>query len=192
MFKVTTKTIVAAGIGAALFALLFMYVKVPSPVPETSFQTAYGLSAFFGALFGPIAAGLMAFIGHAISDAVQYGSPWWSWVIASGVASFIYGLAYKRTKVEEGVFRLERYSDLQPHPDHRQRDRLDRGCPRARHPHLCRTGQPGLHPGRSCRLMNSIAAGVIGTLLLVAYAATRTKKGSLSKKSLAQGNLMSV
>jgi energy-coupling factor transport system substrate-specific component len=29
--------------------------------------------------------------------------------------------------------------------------------------------------------MNSVSAGVIGTLLLVAYAATRTKKGSLNK-----------
>ena len=104
MFKVTTKTIVAAGIGAALFMLLFMYVKIPSWVPETQFQTAYGLSAFFGVLFGPIAAGLMAFIGHALSDAIQYGSPWWSWVIASGVASFIFGFAFNRTKVEEGEF----------------------------------------------------------------------------------------
>ena len=36
--------------------------------------------------------------------------------------------------------------------------------------------------GAIAALMNSIAAGVIGTLLLVAYAATRTKKGSLAKK----------
>jgi len=43
MFKVTTKTIVATGLGAALFALLFMYVKVPTGIPETSIQTAYGL-----------------------------------------------------------------------------------------------------------------------------------------------------
>ena len=66
-FKVTTKTIVATGIGAALFTLLFMYVKVPSPIPETSFQTAYGLSSFFAALFGPIAGALISFIGHALS-----------------------------------------------------------------------------------------------------------------------------
>jgi energy-coupling factor transport system substrate-specific component len=32
-------------------------------------------------------------------------------------------------------------------------------------------------------MMNSISAGVIGTLLLIAYAATRMKKGSLSKSS---------
>ena len=93
-----TRTIVATAIGAAIFTLLFMFVKIPSPIPETSFQTAYGLAAFFATLFGPIAGGLIAFIGHALSDAVQYGSPWWSWVIASGVAGFIYGFSYKRTK----------------------------------------------------------------------------------------------
>lgn len=90
-FKVTTRTIVAAGLGAAIFMLLFMYVKVPSWVPETQFQTAYGLSAFFGALFGPITGLLMSFIGHALSDFVQYGSPWWSWVIASGVSGLYSG-----------------------------------------------------------------------------------------------------
>lgn len=45
-FEVSTKTIVATGLGAAIFMLLFMYVKVPSPVPNTSFQTAYGVAAF--------------------------------------------------------------------------------------------------------------------------------------------------
>ena len=105
LFKVTTKTIVATGLGAAIFMLLFMYVKVPSPIPETSFQTAYGLSSFFATLFGPIAGALISFIGHALSDAVQYGSPWWSWVIASGVSGFIFGFAFNRTKVEEGEFK---------------------------------------------------------------------------------------
>lgn len=57
MFEFKTKTIVATGLGAALFTLLFMYVKVPTGVPETEIQTAYGIGAFFGALFGPIAGG---------------------------------------------------------------------------------------------------------------------------------------
>ena len=33
-FEVSTKTIVAIGLGAAIFMLLFMFVKVPSPVPK--------------------------------------------------------------------------------------------------------------------------------------------------------------
>lgn len=181
-FKITTKTIVATGLGAAIFMLLFMYVKIPSPVPETSFQTAYGLSGFFATLFGPIAGALISFIGHALSDAVQYGSPWWSWVIASGVSGFIFGFAFKRTKVEEGEFKgkdILTYNIIQiignvvawvivaPVLD------------------ILIYQEPAnlvFTQGVTAALMNIISAGVFGTLLLVAYAATRTKKGSLSKK----------
>ncbi len=35
IFSVSTRTIVGAGLGAALFALLFMFVKIPSPIPGT-------------------------------------------------------------------------------------------------------------------------------------------------------------
>ena len=41
MFEFKTKTIVATGLGAALFTLLFMYVKIPTGVPETEIQTAF-------------------------------------------------------------------------------------------------------------------------------------------------------
>jgi energy-coupling factor transport system substrate-specific component len=182
LFKVTTRTIVATGLGAAIFALLFMYVKVPSPVPETSFQTAYGVAAFFATLFGPIAGMLIAFIGHAISDFVQYGSPWWSWVIASGVAGFIFGFAYKRTKVEEGEFKgrdIATFNVIQvignaiawilvaPILD------------------IVIYAEPVnlvFTQGITAFIMNSVSVAVIGTLLLVAYAATRPKKGSLTKE----------
>jgi energy-coupling factor transport system substrate-specific component len=183
IFKVTTKTIVAAGIGAALFALLFMYVKIPSWVPETSFQTAYGLSALIGTLFGPIAAALAAFIGHAISDAVQYGSPWWSWVIASGVASFIYGFAFKRTKVEEGVFG---FKDILTFNVIQIIGNVIAWIGVAPVLDILIYAEPVelvFTQGAVAALLNSISAGVIGTLLLVAYALTRTKKGSLSKKA---------
>jgi energy-coupling factor transport system substrate-specific component len=181
LFKISTKTIVATGIGAAIFMLLFMYVKVPSPIPETSFQTAYGLSAFFATLFGPIAGALISFIGHALSDAVQYGSPWWSWVIASGVSGFIFGFAFNRTKVEEGEFKgkdILTFNIIQiignavawivvaPVLD------------------ILIYQEPVnlvFTQGITAAIMNIVSAGVFGTLLLVAYAATRTKKGSLSK-----------
>jgi energy-coupling factor transport system substrate-specific component len=182
-FKVTTKTIVATGLGAAIFTLLFMYVKVPSPIPETSFQTAYGLSAFFATLFGPIAGGLIAFIGHALSDAVQYGSPWWSWVIASGVASFVYGFAYKRTKVEEGEFKIK---DIVSFNVIQVIGNAVAWIAVAPVLDIVIYKEPAnlvFTQGVVAAMMNSISAGVIGTLLLIAYAATRMKKGSLSKSS---------
>ncbi len=180
-FKVSTRTVVATSLGAAIFTLLFMYIKIPSPIPETSFQTAYGISAFFGTLFGPIAGSLIGFIGHTLSDAIQYGSPWWSWVIASGVSGFIFGFAYKRTKFEEGEFNTKSiitfniiqvignvisWIVIAPVLD------------------ILIYQEPAnlvFTQGLIAALMNSISAGVIGTLLLIAYAATRTKKGSLTK-----------
>lgn len=180
-FKVTTKTIVAAGLGAAIFMLLFMYVKVPSWVPETQFQTAYGLSAFFGTLFGPITAFLMAFIGHALSDFLQYGSPWWSWVIASGVASFVFGLAFKRTRVEEGTFGLK---DILTFNMYQVLGNVLAWLVVAPVLDILIYAEPAnkvFVQGAVACGMNIISAGVIGTLLLIAYAATRTKKGSLSK-----------
>ncbi len=180
-FKITTRTIVAAGLGAAIFTLLFMYVKVPSPVPETQFQTAYGLSAFFGTLFGPVTSALMAFIGHALSDAVQYGSPWWSWVIASGVAGFVSGLAYKRTRVEEGIFEGK---DIRTFNMYQAIGNLIAWLLIAPVLDILIYAEPVnlvFTQGAIACVMNIISAGVIGTLLLKAYASTRTQKGSLKK-----------
>ena len=104
MFDFNTKTIVATGLGAALFIVLFMYVKIPTGIPETDIKTAYGVGAFFSALFGPIAGLLIGFIGHGLSDAIQYGSPRWSWVVASALTCFITGLAYPKLNVDAGEF----------------------------------------------------------------------------------------
>lgn len=180
-FKVNTRTIVATGIGAAIFMLLFMYVKVPSPIPETQFQTAYGFSAFMGALFGPIAGSLISFIGHALSDAVQYGSPWWSWVIASGVSGLVFGFAYKRTKVEEGEFKGK---DILTFNVIQILGNAISWIVVAPVLDILIYQEPVnlvFVQGFTAFGMNSISAGVIGTLLLIAYAATRTKKGSLTK-----------
>jgi len=181
-FEINTRTIVATGLGAAVFTLLFMFVKIPSPVPETSFQTAYGLSAFFATLFGPIAGGLIAFIGHALSDGIQYGTPWWSWVIASGVASFIFGFAYKNTQVEEGSFGVKdivKFNVIQIFGN------IFAWLIVAPVLDILIYAEPtGLvfAQGAFAAMGNILSAGIIGTLLLVAYAATRTKKGSLSRK----------
>ncbi|MCI8624092.1 MAG: ECF-type riboflavin transporter substrate-binding protein, partial [Provencibacterium sp.] len=80
------KTLVAIGIGAAIFIVLARFVVIPTPVPNTSINTQYALLALLAMLYGPAAGGLIGLIGHSLSDMMGYGSPWWSWVIASAVA----------------------------------------------------------------------------------------------------------
>ena len=183
LFDFSTKTIVATGIGAALFTLLFMYVKIPTGIPETQIQTAYGVGGFFAATFGPIAGFLIAFIGHAISDSVQYGSAWWSWVIASGVSCCVIGLCYPKMKVDEGVFGVKdiiRYNIFQvignaiawigvaPVLD------------------IVIYAEPTnlvFTQGVVAAISNAVSAGVIGTLLLLLYSKTRAGKGSLKQEA---------
>lgn len=182
LFKVTTKTIVATGLGAAIFWLLFMFVKIPSPIPETQIQTAYGVAAFFATLFGPIAGALIAFIGHALSDFLQYGSPWWSWIIASGVSGFIFGLAFKRTRVEEGEFKGK---DILTFNIIQVIGNAIAWLVVAPVLDILIYQEPVnlvFVQGAFAAASNAVTVAIIGTLLLIAYAATRTKKGSLSKK----------
>lgn len=179
MFNFDTRKLVATGLGAGLFMLLFMFVKIPSPIPETSFQTAYGLGAMMAVLFGPIAGGLIAFIGHALSDFIQYGSPWWSWVIASGVAGFVFGMAFMKTKVEDGEFDTK---DIITFNVYQVIGNLIAWVVVAPVLDIVIYSEPVnlvFTQGLVAALMNIISAGVFGTILLVAYAKTRTKKGSL-------------
>ncbi len=100
-------TIVAIGIGAALFFVLGRFVAIPSPVPNTNISMQYGLLAFMALLFGPVAGLLIALIGHALIDFSYGWGIWWSWVIASGVAGFLMGLLTKGINLEENFGKKE-------------------------------------------------------------------------------------
>lgn len=175
----STKTIVATGIGAALFLVLFMLVKIPSPVPETNIQIAYGISTFFGALFGPICGAIVAFAGHALNDLIQYGSPWWSWIIASGVAGAFAGFAYFSLDLENGakpnvwffvwniVGHALAWLIVAPGLD------------------ILMYNEPTSlvsAQGFAAFIINALASIVVGTILTIVYGKTRTSKGSLDKE----------
>lgn len=182
LFEFKTKTIVATGLGAALFTLLFMYVKVPTGIPELEIQTAYGVGAFFAALFGPLTGGLIAFIGHALSDSVQYGSVWWSWVVASGLACFICGFVYPKLKVEEGEFGAK---DIVKFNIFQVIGNVISWVIVAPVLDIVVYAEPVnlvFVQGVAAAISNSIAAGLIGSILLVLYSKTRSQKGSLTKE----------
>lgn len=180
--KFTTKTIVAIGIGAALFFVTGRFIMIPSPVPNTNITIQYGVLGLIAAVFGPIAGLLVGLIGHTFIDLSYGGAPWFSWVIASGVCGLIMGFGLKGVKVEDGEFGIKgiiRFNIAQVIA------------------HIISWGvvAPALDifiyaepaeklfaQGLMAGISNAVTTAIVGTLLLVAYTATKTKKGSLSKK----------
>ena len=175
----SVRTIVAIGIGAALFFVLGRFVAIPSPVPNTNISLQYGLLAFMAAIFGPIAGLLIGFIGHALIDFSFGWGIWWSWVIASAVFGALVGLVSKRVHISDGEFGKKDIIAFN----------LFQICA-----HLIAWGliapvldilmyaEPankvfvqGLVGGAS----NIVTTAIVGTLLCIAYANARPKKGSL-------------
>ena len=182
MKKFSVKTIVAIGIGAALFFVLGKFVAIPSPVPNTSITTQYGLLAFMSVVFGPIAGALIGFVGHMLIDFAAGWGIWWSWVIASGVFGLLVGFAAKLLKMDEaemGKKGLVKFNVAQV-VSHvicwgavaPVLDILMYNEP------LDKLFAQGLVSGIS----NSVTTAIVGSLLCVAYAATKTKAGSLTKE----------
>jgi energy-coupling factor transport system substrate-specific component len=95
-WSITTRTIVYAAIGAALYAL-FNYISFGFVIPgtqEVSVRPHYGLLTFFGFAFGPVVGFLTGLVGNIIGDFLSgYGAfTSWHWSLANGVAGLIAGL----------------------------------------------------------------------------------------------------
>lgn len=182
MKKVSVKHIVAIGIGAALFFVLGRFVAIPSPIPNTNVTTQYGLLAFLSVVYGPIAGLLIGLIGHALIDFSYGWGIWWSWVIASAVFGFLMGLLAKIFKMNNREINKKAIITFNV---------LQVIC------HLICWG--GVAPaldiaiyqepieklfsqGLFSGIANAVTTAIIGTLLLVAYAATKPKAGSLKEE----------
>jgi energy-coupling factor transport system substrate-specific component len=81
-------------IGTLLFVLLFIFVRIPSPLPETDIQLAYGISVLYGVLYGPLVSLFVTLLGHIISDLIVFKSLWWSWIIGSAIVGVFAGIPY--------------------------------------------------------------------------------------------------
>lgn len=102
--KFGIKEVVAIGIGTALFVAL-TEVQIPLGfIPNTALQPRAALLAFLAAVFGPIVGGVVGLLGHALGDALFYGSVWWSWVFPEAVFGIIVGVFAKKFAIKEGGF----------------------------------------------------------------------------------------
>ena len=95
-WSVTTRVIVYAAIGAALYAV-FNFISFGIAVPwsnEVSVRPHYGLLTFFGFAFGPVVGFLTGFVGNVLGDQLSnYGAfTSWQWSVANGLVGLICGL----------------------------------------------------------------------------------------------------
>jgi uncharacterized membrane protein len=94
MWEVTTRVIVYAAIGAALYGIAGLF---SFPIPGTANVTirpAFALVTFFGFAFGPIVGFFTGFVGNAIVDQLSFGGlfQYWNWSLANGFAGLLAGV----------------------------------------------------------------------------------------------------
>ncbi|KRM89533.1 hypothetical protein FD21_GL001390 [Liquorilactobacillus vini DSM 20605] len=176
------QSVVATGIGAAIIFVLMKFVAIPTGIPNTQVNVAEGFLPLLAAIYGPIVAGLAVFIGHGLNDFVTYGSPWWTWVVVDGLVGAAFGLFKNQLDIQNGsltkakliwfniyqiIVNLIGWVLLAPTGDilvyHEPANKV-------------------YLQGVTTWLVNSVSVAIIGTILLVLYARTRTKRGSLKKE----------
>jgi uncharacterized membrane protein len=95
LWEVTSRTIVYAAIGAALYGVLGLFDFLLPGTTNVSIRPAFALVAFFGYAFGPVTGLFVGLVGNAITDQLHgYGFlTYWNWSLANGLAGLIAGLA---------------------------------------------------------------------------------------------------
>ena len=175
------KTVVATGIGAALFIIVGTLINSPTPIPTTNSQLQYAVIALFAVIYGPTVGFFSGFIGHALKDALQYGSPWWTWVLVSGLIGLAIGLLAKKINIEKSPLTVKDYvwfnavqiianvvgwALIAPYGD------------------ILIYSEPAskvFAQGILSAAINSLTIAIGGSLLLAVYSKTRTQSGSLTK-----------
>ncbi|MCF0238441.1 MAG: ECF-type riboflavin transporter substrate-binding protein [Sphaerochaetaceae bacterium] len=176
------KIVVAVGIGAALFFVLGRFVAIPSGIPNTNISLQYAILGLFAYIYGPLAGGLIGFIGHTLIDLSWGGSPWWSWVLASAGVGVAIGLLPKRGNITKGNFgKKEAISFISANLIAQAiawviiapvLDILIYAEP------ANKVFAQGAFAGAS----NFVTTAIVGTLLLAAFAKTIAKEASLDKE----------
>ncbi|MFT4416137.1 ECF-type riboflavin transporter substrate-binding protein [Fredinandcohnia humi] len=182
MKGLSIKTIVAIGIGSAVFVILAKFAAIPTPIPNTMVQTSYAFLALMAVVFGPIAGALIGLIGHALNDAITYGSVWWSWVVVSMLVGFLFGLARTKIDIESGIMNAKKIITFNIVQVIAQAIGWFVVAPTLDVWIYAEPANKVFVQGLVAGASNMVTVGVIGTILLFAYAKTRSQSGSLTKE----------
>ena len=177
----SVKSVVAIGIGAAIYVILARFTSIPTGIPNTNIEIVYPFLALLATIYGPVVGFSVGFIGHALGDFLMSGQTWWSWVLATAVLGLVIGLYGMRLDLENGVFTtkqmigfnivqiianvvswliIDPVGDILIYSEPQNKVFLQ---------------------GATATITNSISILILGTILLKAYAATKVKKGSLRR-----------
>ena len=175
------KNIVAIGIGSAVFLVLGRFGSIPTGIPNTNLEVAYAFLALMAIIYGPVSGFLIGFIGHALKDMLFYGTPWFSWVIASAVVGLIVGLSYKFVDLEnfnkKEILKFNFFQIL---------GNVISWLIIAPTLDILIYSEPSnkvFIQGAFASISNILTIAIIGTSLVLIYSKSLVKKGSLSKES---------
>ena len=180
--KLAIKTIVAIGIGAAVFIILGRFGSIPSGIPNTNLETCYAFLALMAVIFGPLAGAAIGFVGHTLKDLILFGSPWFSWIIASGITGLIIGLSKRRINIEEGQFNKKQAIIFNIYQIIANVIAWFIVAPTLDIVIYSEPIDKLYLQGAIAGISNIVIVGVLGSSLLYTYSKTRTQKGSLSKE----------
>ena len=180
--QLSIKSIVAIGIGAALFFVLGRFVAIPSPIPNTTINIQYAILGLFGVIFGPVVGVLAGLIGHILID-LSWGSPWWSWIIATAVYGLIIGLSSGKIKIEEGKFGTKEIIGFNVFQVVGHAVAWILVAPVLDILIYSEPANKVFVQGAFAAVSNVVSTAIVGTILLAAYAKTKTGAGSLKKEN---------
>lgn len=180
--KLSIKTIVAIGIGAAVFMILGRFGSIPTGIPNTNIETSYAFLALMAVIYGPIAGFSIGIIGHTLKDLVFFGSPWFSWVIASGMVGLIIGLSAKRLKINGGIFEKREIVIFNIYQILANAVAWLFVAPTLDILIYAEPANKVYLQGAIAGISNSVTVGILGAILLHTYAKTKIKTGSLYRE----------
>ena len=180
--KLGIKEVETIGIGTALFVAL-TEVQIPlNFISKTALQPRAALLAFLAAAFGPLVGGVVGLLGHALGDALFFRQIWWSWAAPEAVVGILIGLFAKKLAIKDGgcatkeivLFNVVQiianaFAWIVAAPA------LD----------IVMNKEPWdkvFEQGVWAFLGNIVIAGILGTLLVIAYSKISGESSGLSKK----------
>jgi energy-coupling factor transport system substrate-specific component len=176
------KSIVAIGIGAALFFVCGRFIAIPCPIPNVTINIQYGVLAFLAAAFGPVVGLLAGLIGHALIDFSWGWGVWWSWVFATAIFGLIVGAFKKLYGVDKGEFGMKQIVRFNVTQLIAHIIAWGIVAPALDILMYAEPASKVLLQGLVAGASNIVTTAIVGTILCIAYAAAKPKKGSLKEE----------